>query len=333
MKVSILVPVYNVSKYIEKCTESLFEQTYSDIEYVFVNDCSPDDSIGKLMKCIDNHPERQDDVKIIHHKYNKGLAASRLTGLDNANGDCIMFVDSDDFLDTDAVEVLVKKMEEDGCDIVSAGITHLFDNNTKSIDLPAQCSDKIECLKLMLERRVSMNGVARLYRRDLFGKISNPFVDGINFGEDYLMTSRVFYCAKKISYVNRSVYYYIHTKSDSYTFHFKRINLDNLKKVDDMITLFYQNIGNKELLECHYVGRLKLKSEQLITFLRSTNQEKGDYQYIKESFEDNLKKIHIRRLPFQDQLILILSDFLPLWVMNIYVRVGYKAKQVLKQMC
>lgn len=331
MKVSILVPVYNVEVYIQRCAESLFKQSYSDCEFVFVNDCTPDNSIEVLKKCMKSYKFAHERVKIIEHESNRGLAASRLTGLKNASGDCVMFVDSDDYLELDAIETMVKNMEEEKCDIVSAGITHIFKNGRRFVDFPAQCDDIRECLKMMLERKVIMNAVARLYKRDLFLKLENPFIEGINFGEDYLMTSRIFYFSTKITYINKPVYNYIHTNSESYTFQFKRANLDNLLKVDSVITDFYQRVGESDLMNCHIVGRMKLKSEQLIMFMRSDMQKSEDYEYLKGIFIESQNCKYIRRLSHQDRIILWLSEQLPLWAMKIYVRSGYMIKQVLKQ--
>ena len=104
MKVSVLVPVYGVEKYIERCARSLFEQTYSDLEYVFVNDCTPDQSIEILKKVMAEYPQRKNAVKIVNHAKNRGLAAARNTAYDNATGDFVTIVDSDDWLEWDALE-------------------------------------------------------------------------------------------------------------------------------------------------------------------------------------------------------------------------------------
>ena len=108
MKVSILVPIYNVELYIKRCIISLFEQTYNDIEFIFVNDCTKDKSIEILNSTLQQYPQRWEQVKIISHKTNKGLAAARTTALQNATGDYVMHVDSDDFLNLDAVEKCVE---------------------------------------------------------------------------------------------------------------------------------------------------------------------------------------------------------------------------------
>lgn len=116
--VSILVPVYGVEKYIERCARSLFEQTYESLEYIFVDDCSPDDSIAILKRVMEDYPERKDQVRIIQHDHNRGLAAARNTALDAATSPFISHVDSDDYLSLDAIQLLVNKQVETDADIV-----------------------------------------------------------------------------------------------------------------------------------------------------------------------------------------------------------------------
>ena len=84
--VSILTPVYRAEKYIERCTRSLFEQTYENLEYIFVDDCAPDHSIQLLQQVLAEYPKREKQTKIIHHEKNRGVAAARNTAVENASG-------------------------------------------------------------------------------------------------------------------------------------------------------------------------------------------------------------------------------------------------------
>lgn len=112
--VSILVPVYSVEKYIERCARSIFEQTYQNLDIVFVDDCTPDKSIEILRRVLDDYPERKAQTRIIRHEHNQGLAAARNTAVAAATGTFLTHVDSDDWLELDAVEELVKKQVETG---------------------------------------------------------------------------------------------------------------------------------------------------------------------------------------------------------------------------
>ena len=98
LKISILTPIYGVEKYIEQCARSLFEQSYASIEYIFVDDCTPDKSIGILQSLLKEYPERAQQVRIIHHDRNRGVGAARQTALMAATGDYLLFADSDDML-------------------------------------------------------------------------------------------------------------------------------------------------------------------------------------------------------------------------------------------
>ena len=114
--VSIIVPVYNVSAYIERCWESLVKQTYKDLEILFIDDCGTDDSVEKLQKLIDIHPGIY--CKILHHDHNRGLSAARNTGLMAATGDYVYFLDSDDDITENCIERLVAPVMNDDVDIV-----------------------------------------------------------------------------------------------------------------------------------------------------------------------------------------------------------------------
>ena len=106
IKVSILVPFYNVEKYVGRCAESLFSQTYQNIEYVFVNDCTPDKSMEIINGMIDKYGVSS-QCKMIIHDQNQGISASRNDCLDNMTGDYFLFVDSDDYIDNDMVKLYI----------------------------------------------------------------------------------------------------------------------------------------------------------------------------------------------------------------------------------
>ena len=117
-KVSILVPIYNVSLYIERCARSLFDQTFENIEYIFVDDASTDDSLDILKKVLKQYPKRQKQVRIIRHPQNKGLASTRNTAIDASNGDYIAVVDSDDYVEKNMIEELYNFAVTKNADIV-----------------------------------------------------------------------------------------------------------------------------------------------------------------------------------------------------------------------
>ena len=110
-KVSIIVPVYNVSEYIERCILSIIKQTFNNIECILINDCTEDDSIEKSLKLINNYTGNI-KFKIFNHKRNRGLSAARNTGTENANGEYIYYLDSDDEITPDCIELLVAETQK-----------------------------------------------------------------------------------------------------------------------------------------------------------------------------------------------------------------------------
>ena len=148
--VTYIIPIYNASDYIVKSVRSLLEQSYRNIEYIFINDCSLDDSEIKLRRTIEEFPERYDNIKIITNEQNLGSATTRNIGLDMAQGEYVMFADSDDWISCDYVEFMVHKMESEDDDIVYCDYFESYDNNEKLINQNYGI-DNIECIRSMLE--------------------------------------------------------------------------------------------------------------------------------------------------------------------------------------
>lgn len=208
MKISILVPIYGVEKYISQCAQTLFEQTYNDIEYIFVDDCTPDNSVAVLQQVLANYPRRQHQVNIIRHEHNRGLGAARKTAFDFATGDFIMNVDSDDYLSLDAVEKLVAKQKETGADIISSSYVSYFEDGT-TVYHQAPNYSKDDCLKLMLIQNTLLPHIwARLIRRNLYIENNISSVEGINMAEDLALTPRLIHAARNISFIEDVTYYY-----------------------------------------------------------------------------------------------------------------------------
>lgn len=208
MKVSILVPIYGVEQYIEQCAISLFEQTYKDIEYIFVDDCSTDASIQKLESLLSIYPHKKPYVKFVRHDRNRGLGASRKTALAASTGDYIFNVDSDDYIPLNAVEKLVEVQRRTDADIVSGAFQYL---TTEGIFIEKQpyLLDKVHTLKLLLTQNTILNNIwGRLIRKSLYTDNNIDSIEGVNMAEDYGLTTRLVCAAKNIAYTNDIVYIY-----------------------------------------------------------------------------------------------------------------------------
>ena len=201
-KVSILVPIYGTEKYIEKCARSLFEQTYDNIEYIFVNDCTKDASVEILKKTIEDYPQRKSQVTIISHNTNKGLAASRLTAFEHSTGAYLWCVDSDDYADVQAVSIIVPYMER-GYDFISF---NYYTNNGNDIQ---KFNSKPLTVNNLLTNEIPPSIWKCIARKELYTQNNILPVVGINSSEDYLLTARLLLVSKRpILLENNYLYYY-----------------------------------------------------------------------------------------------------------------------------
>lgn len=260
-KVSILVPIYGVEKYIERCAVSLFEQTFDDIEYIFVNDCTPDRSVDILKETIERYPNRKSQVIIIDHKRNKGLAGARNTGIENARGEYILHVDSDDYLDLDAVNLFFTEAIKNDSDVVVSDYILEWDKEKKYVT-QGYNDDKNKFLKLILSGEASPCVWNKFFRRSLYIENKIEAKEGLNFGEDLYVTPKLIYFSEKIFKINTPLYYYTQTNVNSYTREMSKKNIDNVIDVLKNLTCFFENkkeynYFSNSILE----GKLKKKIE------------------------------------------------------------------------
>ena len=204
-KVSVIIPVYGVEKYIERCARSLFEQTLDDIEYIFVDDCTPDKSIEILKNVLEDYSLRKKQVLIISHEKNMGLPIARQSGLKVASGDYIIHCDSDDWVDTTMYEKMYNKAIEEDADMIvcdyyrSDGVTHREDTGFIS-------KQKELFIKEMLYMRTSWAVWNKLVKRELY---HSKFVYPAGaMAEDLLISEQLALFSNRISFLRENLYYY-----------------------------------------------------------------------------------------------------------------------------
>lgn len=206
--VSIIVLIYNTEQYIERCVVSLFEQTLHDIEYIFVNDCTSDNSIEVLSEVLERYPERKPYVKIVNHEANKGSATARNTGLDAATGEYVIYADSDDWIELDMLEKLYNKAQQDNADIVWCDFYEEMPHGYKKRKIQAVQQDKISCIKALLVDKMHGSTCNKLVKHSLYTENGLRFFDGLDLWEDLAMTVRQFFYANKVTYLPEAFYHY-----------------------------------------------------------------------------------------------------------------------------
>lgn len=213
--VSILVPIYNVEKYIERCVRSVFEQTYNNLEYVFVDDGSSDSSIDILKKVILDYPSQQEKTVVIYHQQNKGLAAARNTAITSCQGDFVIHVDSDDFLEKNAVELLVKKQQETDADIVYTRGYYRHKVGIKKINCRGWHPEKEHLLTNLLQDKATISIWSKLIKRSLYTDNDIRCDERGSYYEDFQTLPRLIYLSKKIACLDNYIYHYERTNPNS----------------------------------------------------------------------------------------------------------------------
>jgi glycosyltransferase involved in cell wall biosynthesis len=228
-KVSVLIPVYNVSDFITRCVHSLMQQTLNHLEYIFVDDCSTDDSIEKLKSLLQMYPHRIAMTKIITHEKNLGLSLSRKTAFGHSTGQYILNVDSDDYIETNMAELLYNKAISEDADIVVCDVYFEYPDRCNYIS-DRVCDNQQENFKHMLINDDCYGFLCnKLIRRELYihQECQSPS-QGMNYLEDRHMTTRFYFFANRIAKVNQGLYHYIQYNSNSITKSKNKSHFENL---------------------------------------------------------------------------------------------------------
>ena len=200
--ISVIIPVYNVEQYIAQCARSLFGQTIKDIEFIFIDDCSPDHSIDILQEVLEAFPERKPQVRCLRMEKNSGQAKVRLYGISQATGDYVIHCDSDDFVDPRMYEMMYEEASSKNLDIVSCDYL-VGDGGSWTKRFTA--TKPGQELSNILTGRSTYSLWSRLMRRSLLQDIKPPVS---NMGEDMLITIQATYKAKRIGHIPQPLYYY-----------------------------------------------------------------------------------------------------------------------------
>ena len=224
-KVSVITTIYNRERYIEDCVRSLFEQTLRDVEYIFVDDASTDNSIDILQSVLLDYPDRRQYVKIIALEKNGGVSNARRIGIENVTGEYVIHADSDDWVDLDMYEQLYKKARETDADIVGCNICHEFPNK-RYVYKQNYHSSVDENIRSLIRGDIHPSLCTSLTRVKLISDNNVVFPDGLNMGEDLFFNLQLYLCAQKIVGMDFAPYHYRHT-DDSSSFHLSRQTIES----------------------------------------------------------------------------------------------------------
>jgi glycosyltransferase involved in cell wall biosynthesis len=247
VKVSILVPVYNVEKYIGRCLESLFNQTFMNLEYIFVNDCTSDSSVKIIEESVRAY-HLEDKCKLIQHDVNLGISQTRNDCLKNASGDYILFVDSDDYIEYDMVESLLRTALKENADVTGCSYIEEFTDNYSVKHPQHYYNNHAEMMKAIT--LLTIKGVLwkLLIKRDVILRNHLSFPKDNSVNEDYYFCCKLFYFSNTFAGVDRFLYHYVRYNPNNLT----KTSLQNIESqaaAIQEIEIFYREKGVYEIVE------------------------------------------------------------------------------------
>lgn len=315
--VTVIVPIFKVERFIERNARVLFEQNLPGIEYIFVDDCSPDNSITILEKILAEYPNKTTSTKIIRHSINQGLPSARNSGLAIATGEFIFHCDSDDWLEKDAISKLYNKAKEDQSDIVWCDWYLSFKNNERYMGQPpiheGVMSGK-EAVKLILGGRIRYNVWNKLVKRSLYESQQIQFPDGYGMGEDMTMI-KLFAVANKVSYLREALYHYVQLNEEAFTKKTTPQHLEQIRYNLNQVVDFLQEIYGTTIHQEIQFFKLNTKLPFLITDDTASFQRWLDWYpesnvYIDQNPMFNLRTKLIQKAALKKQF----------WILKLYYR-------------
>ena len=286
--ISVIVPIYNVEKYLDRCVESIVNQTYKNLEIILVDDGSPD-NCGAI---CDSWAEKDSRIKVIH-KENGGGAQARNVGIEIAKGDFIAFADSDDFLLPDMYSSLVDVLNKYACDIAECGyyqgesgiISDIDDKNNVIIYDTKQAL--CEHIKDKVCRQIVWN---KVYKRTVIRDVR--FVEG-KFIDDEFFTYRVLGNAKKVAVISKKLYYYQQQSNSTMHQKFSVKRLDALDAKTDRVEYIEKNFPELLVLAKRNLWFSCIYSSQMLYRFCSYEEQSAGFKKIKDILKKHPIKINL----------------------------------------
>lgn len=301
--ITVIVPIYKVEEYLNRCIESIINQTYENLEIILIDDGSPDN----CPKMCDEWAKKDKRIKVIH-KENGGLSDARNKGIEQTNGKYITFIDSDDYVEKNYVIELYNAISINDCDISISGIVVKYTNGTiinKYTNIKEELTPKETIKKILYDDGIDISATAKLYKKEVFKNIRFP---KDRLYEDAATTYKLICSSKKIANNSVSTYIYM-IRNDSIaqsTFNKKKMDLiKSTKEMTDFIKDKYPDLSDacdRRLMYAYLSTISQLASSKKVY----KKEEKLLMEYIKKNSKKTLKD---KKCPKRDKLAIISLKF------------------------
>lgn len=259
--ITIIIPIYKVENHLSKCIESIINQTYKNLEIILVNDNSPD----TCPDICDKFASQDKRIKVIHKSNNSGVSAARNLGLDRATGEYISFVDGDDWIELNMIEVMYSLIKEDNSDIAMCGYSLVYPNKYVESDQRniRKKMNNIEALKEILVGSVKGFLVNKLFKRNIFNDIEVP--EDMDIFEDLYTCCNILTSKRKIVYVSSSLYNYVQN-ADSVT--------------NDLSKYFHENGTLKAITVLNSIKKIYKNEKKILNYIEIATANSVEFIYI-----------------------------------------------------
>lgn len=275
-KLSIIVPVYNVEKYIKRCINSILDQCFENFELLLIDDGSTDNS-GKI---CDEYAKKDKRIVCVHQE-NSGVSAARNKGLDIAKGDYIGFVDSDDYIHKDMYKELIYYLEENDADVSICSMTFVFGNYNKSEENIGNIKvfyGRKACHENLLLNNFGLYVCNKIFKRDLCEQFR--FDIKMKVAEDAYFNYLVLKNANRIVKINKGLYFYVQQREGSVT---SNGFTDCRVQVLDYYKLVYEDIENEEnMIDCWFAGYMQQGVFVLLSLIFQTYKSEKNAKKLNE---------------------------------------------------
>lgn len=315
--VSVIIPVYNVEKYIEQCINSILNQTYKNIEIVIVDDGSTDNSYNIIKKYI----KSSDNIRYIKQD-NQGVSEARNKGLNKARGEFILFVDPDDYLELDCIEKMINKIKSTQSDIVISGFRAFYENKKNADKYHIySLSDKVynseEVINMLLEQIVKGYVWDKLFRRESLIKHNFKFEKG-RYVQDWFPVFKEIYMSRTISFIDSPLYNYRLREGST-------VHKRNMKITEDY---YHATMSIKEYIINNHinVNKRSMNTFKINTFYNLIRNYYVGYEHknkrkVYKSFKNsdyNKSNIHLKDILLNNNSSKIVKIKIIMWKLKIF---------------
>ncbi|MGG0739351.1 glycosyltransferase family 2 protein [Niallia taxi] len=342
-KITVIVPIYNVQEYLDRCLKSIIGQTYKNLEIILVNDGSTDSS-GEI---CDNYAVRDSRIRVIH-KENGGLSDARNVGIQAATGNYIGFVDSDDFIHKDFYHVLYNTIVNYQCDVVEVGYKEVYEYEVDLSDDDFMENDEASIIKYFEKDKAVINSILdhdlrnyawnKLYKKELWNNIKFP--KGKLF-EDVFTTYQIFNCCTKIVKVEKVLYYYFQRADSIVNSKFSLKKLDHFEALNEVMDFMEDNYPKaapityiKYYMESlNYLSILMQNrnsienSSQIIKTMKSKLTNSNNMRHLSSSIDieqlckqflkDNYRELLVKRKKIKYKVLLLKFSVWPFYLQTV----------------